>query len=212
MYPANTTNPPIAFITTLYQGILGRAPDTAGLTNWINAINSGDTVAQIVNSFWNSPEHLANPIGNLTTATHDADTAFVMRSYQDMLGRTGDISGIASWDQVLNSNSATPNQVAMDFWNSSEHQAKLKAGTAPASTYSISVTALYNELLGRSSDTSGLNVWVNIQYSGALTMNQMVQGFANSAEFVTKTSSLSTSSFVTFVYNTVSIGLLMRLD
>ena len=183
-----TTNPPIAFITTLYQEILGRAPDAAGLTSWVNAVNSGATVAQIANSFWNSPEHLAHPIGNLNTATHDADNAFVSVLYQDILGRTGDTGGIASWDQVLDSNSATPNQVAMDFWNSSEHQAKLKAGTAPASTYSISVTALYNELLGRSPDTSGLNVWVNIQYSGALTMNQMVQGFANSAESVTRTS------------------------
>src|SRR5208337_2180758 len=198
-----TTNPPIAFITTLYQEILGRAPDAAGLTNWVNAVNSGDTVAQIVSGFWNSPEHLANPIGNLNTVTHDADNAFVSVLYHDMLGRTGDTGGVTSWDQVLNSNNATPNLVAMDFWNSPEHQAELKAGTAPASTYSISVTALYNELLGRSPDTSGLHVWVNIQYSGALTMNQMVQGFANSAEFVTRTSSLSTSSFVTFLYNNV---------
>ena len=199
-----TANPPAVLMTTLYQEILGRAPDAAGLTSWVNAVNSGDTVAQIANSFWNSPEHLAHPIGNLNTATLDASNAFVSVLYQDILGRTGDTGGIACWDQVLNSNSAmTPNQVAMDFWNSSEHQAKLKAGTAPASTYSISVTALYNELLGRSPDTSGLNVWVNIQYSGALTMNQMVQGFANSAEFVTRTSSLSTSAVITCLYKTV---------
>ena len=34
-------------------------------------------------------------------------------------------------------------------------------------------------------------------------MNQMVQGFANSAEFITRTSSLSTNSFVRFLYNNV---------
>ena len=189
-----TTNPPIAFITTLYQEILGRAPDAAGLTNWVNAVNSGDTVAQIVSGFWYSPEHLANPIGNLNTVTHDADNAFVSVLYHDVLGRTGDTGGVASWDQVLNSNSATPNSVALDFWNSPEHQAKLKAGTAPASTYSVVVTALYNELLGRSPDMSGLNAWVNILYSGALTQDQMVQGFVNSAEFGARTSNLSYQS------------------
>ena len=146
----NPIRPPIALVTTLYQEILGRTPDQGGLTCWVNAVNSGSTITQIATSFWNSSEHKANPIGNLTTASHDASNAFVNTLYQDMLGRTGDTGGVASWDQVLDSNSATPNQVAMDFWNSSEHQAKLKAGTAPASTYSISVTALYNELLGRS--------------------------------------------------------------
>lgn len=121
-------NPPSAisqaaatFITTLYKDILGRAPDAAGLTNWVNIVNSGATVRQIVDGFWNSTEQLANPIGNLVTATHDADNAFVSALYQDVLGRTGDQAGIANWDQILNSNSATPYQVAIDFWNSPEH-------------------------------------------------------------------------------------------
>ena len=91
--------------------------------------------------------------------------------------RQGDTGGVASWDQVLNSNSATPNQVAMAFWNSPEHQAKLNAGTAPVSSYGVVVAALYNELLGRTPDTGGLNAWVNILYSGAQSQDQMVQGF-----------------------------------
>jgi len=196
-------NPPIALVTTLYQEILGRTPDQGGLACWVNAVNSGSTVTQIATSFWNSSEHKANFIGNLTTASHDASNAFVSALYHDVLGRAGDTGGITSWDQVLNSNSVTPNLVAMDFWNSSEHLAELKAGTATASTYGVVVTALYTELLGRSPDVAGLNAWVNIQYSGALTQDQMVQGFVGSAEFATRTSSLSTSQFVTFLYNKV---------
>ena len=196
-------NPPVAFVTTLYQEILGRAPDAAGLTSWVNAVNSGDTAAQIVSSFWNSSEHTANPIGNLNTATLDADNAFINALYQDMLGRTGDTGGIASWDQVLNSNNATPNQAAMDFWNSPEHQAELNAGTAPTNSYGVLVTALYNELLDRSPDIAGLNAWVNAQYSGALTTNQMVLDFAGSAEFTARTSSLLTNQFVTLLYNNI---------
>ena len=197
-------NPPVALITTLYLEILDRTPDTAGLTCWVNTVNSGATVSQIATSFWNSPEHKANPIGSLTAATHDADTAFVTALYQDMLGRTGDQAGITGWTLVLDNNSAiTPNQVAMDFWNSAEHQADLKAGTAPTSIYGVVVGALYNDLLGRSPDVVGLNTWVNALYSGAMTQDQMVQGFANSAEFVAKTSSLSTNQFVTRLYNQI---------
>ena len=198
-----TTNPPMALVTTLYQEILGRTPDPNGLTCWVNAVNSGTTVSQIATSFWNSPEHLAHPIGNLNTATHDASNAFVNTLYQDVLGRTGDTGGVASWDQVLNSNSATPNQVAMAFWNSPEHQAKLNAGTAPVSSYGVVVAALYNELLGRTPDTGGLNAWVNILYSGAQSQDQMVQGFTSQPEFAAKTNNLSTTDFVTRLYNSI---------
>jgi len=194
------TNPPIALVTTLYQEILGRTPDQGGLTSWVNVVNSGDTVVQIADSFWNSPEHKANPIGNQYTVTCDAANVFVNALYQDVLGRTGDTGGITCWDNVLIHNCVTPNSVAMDFWNSSEHQAKQGAGTATASTYGVVVGALYNELLGRSPDVAGLNAWVNMQYSGTLTQDQMVQGFVSSAEFAARTSGLSTNQFVTFLY------------
>jgi len=206
-----TNPPPMALITVLYQEILGRAPDQAGITTWVNAVNSGSTVNSIATSFWNSPEHKANPIGNKSTAIHDAETAFVSALYLDMLGRTGDTGGVTCWDQVLNSNNTTPNQVTMAFWNSPEHQAKL--GTVlydsydyvvlVASSYGGTVDALYHELLGRGPDQCGLNSWVNIQYSGAQSQDQMVQSFASSPEFMARTSKLSTNQFVTSLYNNI---------
>jgi hypothetical protein len=44
-----------AFLTMLYQNILGRAPDPAGLQFWLN---SGQTAADIVMYFINSPENV----------------------------------------------------------------------------------------------------------------------------------------------------------
>ena len=200
-----TTNPPAALVNTLYQEILGRVPDQSGLASWVKAVNSGSTAPSVANAFWNSPEHKANPIGSTSTAIHDADTAFVSTLYLDVLVRTGDTGGIVGWSQVLNNGATTPNQVAMAFWNSPEHQAKLSAGTALPSlcSYGMTVNALYTVLLGRSPDQGGLNTWVNALYSGTITQDQMVQSFVSSAEFSAGTSNLSTNQFVTGLYSSI---------
>ena len=116
---------PAAMVTTLYKDILGRAPDPAGLTGWVNYVNAGASIAQISSCFWNCPEHKANPIGNLTSAISDADNVFVNALYHNVLGRSGDTPGIAFWDSILNNNLLTPIQVTEYFVNSPEHQAQL---------------------------------------------------------------------------------------
>jgi TorA maturation chaperone TorD len=53
------------FVTLLYTNVLHRAPDQAGLTNWVNLLTSGqDSRAQVVLGFSDSPEHITN------TASH----------------------------------------------------------------------------------------------------------------------------------------------
>ncbi|UVK54897.1 DUF4214 domain-containing protein [Mesorhizobium sp. AR02] len=56
--PSNTQ-----FVTLLYQNALGRAPDSAGLTNWVNALNGGESRAAVAQGFIDSAEahsHYAN--------------------------------------------------------------------------------------------------------------------------------------------------------
>jgi hypothetical protein len=48
----------MAFATTLYQEILGRNPDAAGLASWVQALDLGASPVSVANTFWNSPEHL----------------------------------------------------------------------------------------------------------------------------------------------------------
>jgi hypothetical protein len=49
------------FVTLLYNNVLHRAPDPAGLASWVNPLNAGtDTRAQVVLGFSESPEHIAN--------------------------------------------------------------------------------------------------------------------------------------------------------
>jgi hypothetical protein len=49
------------FVTLLYNNVLHRAPDTAGLNSWVGLLNNGsDSRSQVVLGFSESPEHTAN--------------------------------------------------------------------------------------------------------------------------------------------------------
>ena len=49
-----------AFVTLLYQNVLGRAPDQAGLTFWVNQLEGGgQTRAIVLVGFAESPENVA---------------------------------------------------------------------------------------------------------------------------------------------------------
>ena len=55
------------FVTALYEGALGRAPDPAGLDSWNAMLGSGTSRAQIAVDISESPEdntHLASAIQN----------------------------------------------------------------------------------------------------------------------------------------------------
>ena len=47
-----------AFVTLLYNNVLGRGPDNAGLANWTNALRAGSTRASVVVGFSESNEHI----------------------------------------------------------------------------------------------------------------------------------------------------------
>jgi hypothetical protein len=57
---AGAAGPYDTFLNNLYQTVLKRAPDAAGLEYWKNALNSGATPQDIIKSFQSSPEYQAN--------------------------------------------------------------------------------------------------------------------------------------------------------
>jgi hypothetical protein len=70
-----------AFATTLYEEILGRNPESAGLAYWVQTLNGRLSPLTVALDFWNSPEHsllLATnraPRIALATALQDAQNA-----------------------------------------------------------------------------------------------------------------------------------------
>jgi hypothetical protein len=47
-----------AFATRLYQEVLGRDPDAAGLASWVRMLDQGVSPAAVASSIWNSPERI----------------------------------------------------------------------------------------------------------------------------------------------------------
>jgi hypothetical protein len=102
-----------ASITTLYQDILGREPETEGLEYWVNEVaHTGLTLDQVAGSIAMSNEALTNKITAL---------------YQDILGREPEAEGLEYWiNEVVNSG-LTIDEVAQSIGQSSEAIAKANA-------------------------------------------------------------------------------------
>ena len=48
------------YVRDLYQGVLGRQPDSGGLAHWVNRLNRGSSRQSVLNGFLNSREYRTN--------------------------------------------------------------------------------------------------------------------------------------------------------
>ncbi|HCS70124.1 MAG TPA: hypothetical protein DIW51_09170, partial [Rhodospirillaceae bacterium] len=175
-----TTN--TQFVTLLYNNVLNRNPDPAGLNSWVSQLDSGAlTRAQVVLGFSESAEFVGNSAAgalNFSRAGYQADWSDdVFRIYQATLGRNPDAGGFENWTENL-ANGGTYLDAITGFVNSVEFQ-----NTYGSTTNSDFVTLLYQNVLGRAPNPAELAGWSNQLDSGALTRAEVVRGFAQSAEF-----------------------------
>jgi hypothetical protein len=135
-----------------------------------------------------------SPVGIVTViySPHpnaDANTAFVRGLYQNVLGRSADSTGLASWLSMLNSGTSRLT-VAADFWFSPEHRGD-------------QVDSYYRTFLGRAADSAGRTFWVNKFLAGS-DEAAVTLGFVTSGEYVTAHSGMGGTSgidaYVTALY------------
>lgn len=173
----------IAFVTLLYNNVLDRAPDAAGLTYWTDLLSSGArSRPEVVVGFSESREFIDKTAPEASLYSRSglqagfADDVF--RLFQATLGRNPDEAGLLDWAARLAA--ATPYQtVVSGFVNSAEFQA-----TYGTTTDEEFVTLLYANVLGRSPDPTGLQAWLDRLDGGGFTRQQVVEGFAQSQEFI----------------------------
>lgn len=77
----------VQFVTLIYQNVLGRAPDAAGLAYWIGQLGTGVTRGSVMLSFSDSPEY-KSVIGS---------EVYVTMTYVGMLRRAPDQGGFDYW-------------------------------------------------------------------------------------------------------------------
>lgn len=163
-----------------YQAVQFRDGPTAAVNSYVSLLNSGGlTAAQVQAAVINDTYTFAN-----------ANT--VIRLYQAAFARVADQSGQNYWVDIMG---ATPDAqktaqlqaIATQFANSTEFVAEYGVN-ASAPINAAVLTAFYANVLNRTPDTAGFNYWLN---SGQTT-SQVLNAFAQSAEFTTASSSATT--------------------
>lgn len=175
-----------AYVTVLYQAILGREPDAAGLKVWKEALDAGMTRWGVLKGFIASAEfdNLCREYG-ITKGRIDTNenrdlnagaTSFVGRIYSKALGRSADVNGLNYWTGCIINKTSTPAKVAKGFIFSQEFTSKKLSNREY-------VKVLYRVFMGREADASGLSYWVGQLDSKKRTRENVFNGFAGSKEF-----------------------------
>jgi len=104
-----------AFVTLLYNNMLNRAPDQAGLTQWVAWLNNGTyTRAQVTNYFITSQEF----------QLREGNRVYADMLYIGFLRRAGDPNGLDGWTNWLANGTYTLDQEVGDFITSPEYLAR----------------------------------------------------------------------------------------
>ena len=157
-------------IDAWYNAIQYRNPPASELATFNAQLQSGViTTAQAVQQIEASPytQNFVDP---------------VIREYQAAFGRVPDQAGVAYWVGQVAANPASLAVLSTTFADSAEFFANYGA-TATTPANSTLVAALYQNVLGRPADAAGLAYWS----SQPLDAAQLLQAFAQSAEYVTDT-------------------------
>lgn len=176
----------VAFVTLLYNNVLNREPDAEGLSYWTGLLGSGARSRPgVVIGFSESREFIAKAAAEaILYSRAGLQAGFaddVYRLYRATLDRDPDKAGFLDWTGRLADGTAYLTVVS-GFVNSAEFQA-----TYGATTDEEFVTLLYANVLDRSPDAAGLQHWLDRLSEGGYSREQVVQGFAQSPEFVLAT-------------------------
>ncbi len=168
------------FVAQLYNNVLHRAPDPAGLDGWVSLLDGGASRASVVNGFSESAEYQASTEpatrGFSTANLNGAIYGQIYRLYGATLNRAPDAAGFSGWTDIL-AGGQTLAGITTGFVNSTEFK-----NAYGALNNTAFVTLLYGNVLKRAPDAAGLNGWVNI-LNGGSTRESVVIGFSESNEY-----------------------------
>jgi len=148
------------FVRGLYTDVLHRAGSDAEVNSWVQLLNGGFSGQVVAQAFVHSDEHHGVQVDAL---------------YQSVFGRAADPGGRNFWVQNLRSNvdiAAVERSLILSTEFQNAH-----------SSNSAFVGAVYQTVLGRVADNSGLQSWTNA-LNGGLSREAMVRFFQNSTEYL----------------------------
>ncbi|HUY91416.1 MAG TPA: DUF4214 domain-containing protein [Pirellulales bacterium] len=158
--PARSASPAASYVGSAFQDVLHHAPDASALSYWTAQITDGLMPAQFASDLTHSAEFYS--------------TNVIAPAYQTYLGRAPDAAGIAYWTRQMQQG-MSDQQIEADFIASPEFYAHASGANSGW------VKAMYQVVLGRPADTTGMSYWLAELSAGASRSN-IALGFAASGE------------------------------
>jgi V8-like Glu-specific endopeptidase len=165
------------YVERLYLNVLGRSPDAGGRQSWLGELSRGQSRADVLVGFSESPENRSRTASLLDRGLIDYDNnmAFVARLYDTALDRNPDLAGARNWVAALEAGT-TIHAVARGFFESTEFRSRY--GNLNDQGF---VDRLYRNTLDRAPDAEGLNGWLRSMAQGA-SRADVAFGFSESGE------------------------------
>ncbi len=166
------------FVTLLYVNTLGRAPDSAGLAAWTDAMAHGLSRATMLTNFSECTEHYLQTADLWQAGIFDYNEAgaAVARLYESALGRDPELAGWQAWTALREAGMPLLT-LAAQFPACLEFQLRY-----PAVDDAGFVTLLYRNTLGRDPDAPGLAGWTQQLQSGAVDRTTLLLEFSECLE------------------------------
>jgi hypothetical protein len=149
---------PELFVESLFESLLQRPADSAGLSYWANEIQQGLPASAVVMAIESSPEYSGQVIDQL---------------YSTYLHRPASAADLSFWVNFLNSGGAVQ-QMQAEFLGSVEFSSTFQNSNA-------FLQALYENALSRPLDNTGLQAWNQALAAGA-SRTQVALNILNSDE------------------------------
>jgi YD repeat-containing protein len=166
----------VAEVTDVYWSLLHRAPDPGGLAFWVDGMEHGLTLENLISEFMAGPEYAAVQI--------------VYGVYGDLLYREPYGGELAGWVAAVESGT-TEGQIR-DFIMDTDEYRNLQngggggddggGGVDPGPDYGYMVTQLYESLLGRDPNADDIAYWTGAMKSG-MTSSQVTDNIMASDEY-----------------------------
>lgn len=193
------SDPDAAFAQVLraYDTILGRAPDRVGLDFYVDLMEDrGVSLSAVANDLAASSEFQA-ATGGLSNAQ------FVDYVYRHALERAPDTGGATYYTNLLDQG-VSRGAFVIDLSESAEHRTLTQGQVAQGffntdDTYQA-VALLYDGFAGRLPDADGLTFYAERVKAGTMTLGQVANDFAGSAEFTSLIAGKSNGEIVDFIY------------
>jgi hypothetical protein len=151
-----------AVVRALYQDLLGRDADAAGLAKWSGQLQTGTPLKSVSVSLSSSREYAS---------------VRVQAVYRQVLGRAADDAGLRSWVDRVQSGSVPVDAVALEFLSRQEFYG-VAGGTDQAF-----VARLYQVVLGRTASAAEQTTWAErIPALGRAGVAAKISGSQESAE------------------------------